>query len=108
MTVELKPIIVNPDDEILSLVGDIKRAKELIKTVGKQQEVLENRLYLFMKEQEELKTLDKETGEEVTVLTWKTTKPSKSFDKAAFQKAHPKIYSKFEVIKDGHKRLEIK
>lgn len=108
MTVELKPIVVTDDDSILVVIEDIKKAKELIKTVERQQKILEQRLYNFMKEQEELVKIDMETGEELSVLTWKTSLDTKFFDAKLFEQEEPILYRKYMSTRPGSKRLLIK
>jgi len=108
MTVELKPILVHDDDEILNVISGIKKAKELIKTAGKQQKLLEQKLHNYMMEQEELVTIDTETGEHKTLVTWKYDDDGVTFDKESFQLEHPDLYVAYLIAKEGSRRLLIK
>ena len=105
---KMEPIVASSGDEVLNLVSDIKRAKDLIKTVEKQQKLLEQKLYNYMKESEELVTIDTETGEYVQVLTWKTSADVKFFDAKRFESEKPKVYAQYMSTRPGNKRLLIK
>lgn len=108
MSAPLKPIIVSPEDPVLNLVTHIKRCKDLIKTIKKEQDKYENELYKVMMEQEELQVLDEETGELRTVLTWKTDKDSLVFDAKRFQQEKLALYTEYLIIRHGSKKLLIK
>lgn len=95
--------VVVANNEICTVVNELKGIKTELTTLKLRQTELENQIKMAMQDGESL--LD-QYG---TVLcTWKTAKDSTKFDEKAFQKEHPEEYEKFLQTKQGSRRFLLK
>lgn len=95
--------VVVANNEICTVVNELKGIKTELTTLKLRQTELENQIKMAMQDGESL--LD-QYG---TILcTWKTSKDSTKFDEKAFQKEHPEEYEKFLQTKQGSRRFLLK
>ena len=85
------------------LVTNLKKIKEAIKALEADEEKATVILQNYMAGKTELITPYNET-----LVTWKASKATKSFDKDLFKQAMPEIYKQFEVEKPGARRFLVK
>lgn len=97
------------DDAVVSTqqveiaVDALREIKQQIKELETQEEKVTVLLQNYMKDKTSIITPFNET-----LVTWKASKESKSFDKETFAKMMPDIYNKFVVTKPGSRRFLIK
>jgi predicted phage-related endonuclease len=89
--------------QVEKAVYALKEIKEQIKTLESQEDALQTALQNYIAGNSELVT---PYGE--TLVTWKSSKATKSFDKDLFKQAMPDIYKQFEVEKPGARRFLVK
>jgi len=82
-------IVSNEDTN--KIIEELKGVKEFIKKAQKQEELLKQRLYNFMGENEVL--IDPETGEES--VKWTYSEGFMKFDSKKFQQEKPSVYNKY-------------
>jgi predicted phage-related endonuclease len=81
----------------------LKAIKNSIKEYETKEKELQAYLADYMKDCETLQSVDGSI-----LATWKSPKPSKTFDSALFKSSMPDIYEKFMVEKSGSRRFLIK
>jgi predicted phage-related endonuclease len=81
----------------------LRDVKAKIKDLEAQKEQLETLVQGYMGEASNLVTMDGSL-----LATWKSTKPTASFDSKLFQSAMPDIYEKFVMQKQGSRRFLVK
>jgi hypothetical protein len=94
---------INANEEIATLVQDLKNLRALMKQLKNQEETIIGKLGAFMQENDELVTEDGEM-----LLTWKYTKDIEYFNAKKLLEADEALYNSFLDIRPGHRRLEIK
>lgn len=87
-------------DEALENLQQLKMQKKTTESLIKTNE---DKIKVYMGKNDTLVGFDNDVK-----VTWKTTKPIKSFDSKRLQLEHPEIYSKFLNEKPGHRRFLIK
>jgi putative phage-type endonuclease len=73
--------------------------KELEEDLGKQEDIVKP----FMGEADAL-----QSSAGIVLATWKSAKDSTTFDRAAFEKAHPDLFAKYQKTTTGSRRFLIK
>lgn len=94
---------INANEEIATLVQDLKNLRALMKQLKNQEDTIISKLGVFMQENEELMTEDGEI-----LLTWKYTKDIQFFNAKRLLDEDEVLYNEFLDIRPGHRRLEIK
>jgi predicted phage-related endonuclease len=87
-------------EQACSILFDIK-AK--IKELEKQEEQVQTLVQGYMQDASSLVAIDGSV-----LATWKSAKPTMSFDNKLFQSAMPDIYERFVVQKPGSRRFLVK
>lgn len=86
----MKTTIVS-DDSALSIVAEMQQIKAQIKALQRQEEVLKQKLYNFMGENEVM--INHETGEEF--VNWAYSEGFLKFDAKRFMEDKPKLYKQY-------------
>ena len=81
----------------------LKQIKAQIKELEAQEEKVTVMLQNYMKDKTAIITPYNET-----LVTWKASKESKSFDSKLFAQTMPEVYEKFVVTKPGARRFLVK
>lgn len=81
----------------------LKEIKEIIKQYEDKADQIEAKLRVMMAEYSEIVTIDGRT-----LVSWKTSKPSKRFSADLFKSAMPDIYEQFVVEQAGSRRFLVK
>jgi len=81
----------------------LKDIKNQIKALEEQEERMEVELRNIMKETSEIRSIDGST-----LITWRSSKPSKRFSADLFKTAMPDMYEKFVIEQPGSRRFLIK
>ena len=94
-------ILVTAD--VYADVNDLRRVRKSIAELEEIEESLKARIQAFMGYHSTLVTHENEV-----LTTWKRSKASKTFDKAAFEKQHPALYASFVKDVEGSRRFLLK
>ncbi|MCA1980093.1 MAG: YqaJ viral recombinase family protein [Calditerrivibrio sp.] len=94
---------VKANEDIITLVNQLSQLKEEKKELDTKIESLENKIKLFMADNE---LLVDDSGR--VLVTWKQSKPSESFDKEKFKEQHPDLYQKFVKINNPTRPFIVK
>ena len=89
--------------QVEMIVENLKMCKITIKNLEKEEEQYQVILQNYMGSKTELITPYNET-----LVTWRASKPTKTFDKDLFKQTMPDIYKQFEVEKPGARRFLVK
>jgi len=81
----------------------LRQIKDTIKEYETQADELEAKIRAMMGESSEIVTIDGKT-----LISWKTTKPSKRFSADLFKTAMPDIYEQFVIEQQGSRRFLVK
>jgi predicted phage-related endonuclease len=81
----------------------LKEIKQIIKQYEDKADEIETKLRILMAENSEIVTIDGRT-----LVSWKTSKPSKRFSADLFKSAMPDIYEQFVVEQAGSRRFLVK
>ena len=95
--------IVDCEDVLIDLVGDLKRSTKEKKEAVAYYEKLKQELYNRINEHDRVVTQDGEV-----LLTWKYAKDTSFFDLEAFKAAYPSLYNDFVKTRPGSRRLDLK
>lgn len=81
----------------------LKEIKQIIKQYEDKADEIETKIRILMAENSEIVTIDGRT-----LVSWKTSKPSKRFSADLFKSAMPDIYEQFVVEQAGSRRFLVK
>ena len=89
--------------QVERVIEQLKEVQVAIKQLEAQEDAAKTALQNYMKDKTSIITPYNET-----LVTWKASKASKSFDKDLFKSAMPDIYEQFVVEKPGSRRFLVK
>jgi len=89
--------------QVERVIEQLKEVQAAIKQLEAQEDAAKTALQNYMKDKTSIITPYNET-----LVTWKASKASKSFDKDLFKSAMPDIYEQFVVEKPGSRRFLVK
>ena len=95
--------IITATQQIEMAVTYLKDIKNQIKNLEAAEEDIEVKVRNLMGDRQEIRAVDG-----TTLVTWKSSKPSKRFSSTLFQQAMPDIYEQFVVEQPGARRFLIK
>lgn len=95
--------VIIATETLEAAVIQLKQIKEQVKRLEDVGEQLELKIRNFMGEKGEIQTMDGST-----LVTWKSSKPSKRFNSDLFKQAMPDIYDQFVMDMPGSRRFLIK
>ena len=84
-------------------ISELEALKKNIETLQEQKDCVENRIKLFMGENDTLLDVNGKIA-----ITWKQSTPSKRFDSCAFKKANLEEYSKYLKQTESARRFSLK
>lgn len=85
------------------MVGQLKAVREQLKQLETISDSLEVQIRNFMADKGEIQSMDGST-----LVTWKSSKPSKRFNSDLFKQAMPDIYDQFVMEMPGARRFLVK
>ena len=95
--------VIMANREIEILVHELKEIKGQLKQLEEFAEARELAIRTMMQDKSEIRSIDG-----TTLVTWKSSKPTKRFSPTLFQTAMPDIYDQFVVEQAGSRRFLIK
>lgn len=90
-------------EEIIEQINRLKDIKEQSKLFEKEQKEIEGNLKLFFEDAESIVDAGGKT-----LATWKSPKPSMTFDKKRFESENPELYNSYCKESQGARRLLVK
>ena len=93
---------IEASEEVFDAFGELKLVREIIKKNEQTEAEIIEQMKLVLKDAEQIKYFGN------TLVSWKTSKDTNSFDLESFKKAEPAMYEKFLKIKPGARRFLIK
>ena len=95
--------VITATQQVEMAVAYLKDIKNQIKNLEMAEQDIELKVRNLMEDKQEIRAVDG-----TTLVTWKSSKPSKRFSSTLFQQAMPDIYEQFVVEQPGARRFLVK